>query len=161
MTFKKVLSKNKKLIIFFVLVSIILFSKLAYADMVWPAMFLGSKLTSWWVILSGLVIEYFFVLPLTKFNLKQSFVIDITMNLVSTILGYLLILLFGMGAGLFPFPWLATFILAVIINGLLESFVVTLFLKTRIGWRLFGWLCLANTLSVGLAMISLKMEGRV
>jgi hypothetical protein len=66
-----------------------------YADFVWPALRLVPKLVTWWVILSGLVIEYLFVRKLTGFSIMKSILVDLSMNLASTLFGMLLIPLAG------------------------------------------------------------------
>jgi hypothetical protein len=65
------------------------------ADLVWPALFLGGRLLSWWAIGMGLLVELFFVRWLTGFSWPKSLVADITMNGASSLLGWALIPLAG------------------------------------------------------------------
>jgi hypothetical protein len=51
--------KNKKMITLLILMNTF-FIQSAFADVVWPALFFESHIMSWWAILLGLFIEYFF-----------------------------------------------------------------------------------------------------
>ena len=137
------------------------------ADMIWPAAFLESRLLSAWVISAGLFIEYFFVWRVTALGTWRSILADLAMNAASTLLGIILIPLAGIVWEIFPGlllyklfdlgtfnpgTWAATFILAVLINAGLELLVLRLGFRQPPGSGLFWWLCLANALSVGVAM---------
>lgn len=139
------------------------------ADMVWPAAFLESRLLSAWVISAGLFIEYFFVWRVTQMGAWRAILADIAMNAASTLLGIILIPLAGIVWEIFPGlllyklfdlgtfnpgTWAATFLLAVLTNSGLELLVLRLCFRQPPGGGLFWWLCLANALSVGLAMAS-------
>ena len=139
------------------------------ADMIWPAAFLESRLLSVWVISAGLLIEYFFVWRVTPLGAVRSILADVAMNAASTVLGIILIPLAGIvweffpgiflykwfNLGTFnPGTWAATFCRAVLINAALELAVLRVGFQQPFGKGLFWWLCLANALSVGLAMAS-------
>ena len=108
----------------------------AYADVVWPALYLEIRLLSWWAIAVGLVIEFLFVRWLFSLAAKRAAIATFSANLASTIAGILLIPLGGIlweffpGAlymkalnwGTFnPITWAGTFILASVINALIEK----------------------------------------
>jgi hypothetical protein len=127
------------------------------ANVIWPALYLLGRLISFWVILSGLFVEFFFVWRLTGLNLKQSIWADIAMNLASALLGLILIPFLGLIVVL-PFQatfglasWIATFFVAVFINASVESLVLLRGFKQKIGQKEFWLICLANALSVGIA----------
>jgi len=83
---------------FFGLASLILlFPSLAFADLVWPALYLEQRILSWWAITAGLVAEYLFVRALTRFSIRKSVLATICMNLGSTLIGMALIPLLGIG----------------------------------------------------------------
>ena len=141
-----------------------------FADMIWPAAFLESRLLTVWIISAGLFIEYFFVWRLTPLGAWRSILADLAMNAASTLLGIILIPLAGLAWEFFPGivlyklfdvgtfnpgTWTATFLLAVVINSGLELLVLKLAFRQPASGGLFWWLCLANSLSVGLAMASL------
>lgn len=141
-----------------------------FADVVWPALFLEQRLFSWWAIGLGLLAEFFFVRWLTTLTVRQGIVADLSMNAASALLGIILIPLAGIAWELFPGSilykifdigtfnpgtWTATFLFAVLINAALESLVLRLAFKQKTGKRVFWWLCVANSLSVGLAFGSL------
>ena len=139
------------------------------ADMIWPAAFLESRLLSAWIISAGLFIEYFFVWRVTSLGAWRAILADLAMNAVSTLLGMALIPLSGLAWEFFPGQfiyewwhigtfnpgtWVVTFCMAVLINAVLEMAVLRLGFQQSFGNSMFWWLCLANALSVGLAMAS-------
>jgi len=138
-------------------------------DMIWPALFLEERLLSLIVIGLGLIIEFFFVWRFTGRSVWWSIGADLGMNLASTILGILLIPIAGLVWEIFPglllyhwlnmgtfnpWTWSATFLIAVLINAAVETFVVSKIFRQRMGGRGFAWLCVANTCSVGIALAS-------
>jgi hypothetical protein len=140
-----------------------------FADMIWPALFLEGRLLSVPVIIAGLLIEFFFVWRITDLGIGRAIFADLVMNATSTLLGVFLIPISGIiweffpgiflykwfNIGTFnPGTWVATFFFAVLINAVLETFVIAKVFRQKMGTRGFGWLCLANALSVGLAFAS-------
>ena len=132
-----------------------------FANIVWPALYLIARLLSIWVIISGLLIEFFFLWKLLRLDAKRAFFADIMINLASALLGLILIGLLGLVVVL-PFPatfgigaWVATLIVAVIVNACIESLVVKKLFKESFAKKDFCLLVAANTLSVGIAYISL------
>jgi hypothetical protein len=130
------------------------------ANVIWPALFLESRLLSIWVILAGLLVEYFFVWRITELGAKRSVLADVVMNAASTLLGIVLIPAVGFVVALFPgelfgtfspITWGFTFLAAVFINALIESLVLWKGFKQSIGKKEFWWLWFANALSVGIA----------
>ena len=144
-----------------------------FADVVWPALFLEQRLFSWWAIGLGLVVELFFVRWLTGLSWRMSIVADLSMNTASALLGMFLIPLAGIAWEFFPGSilyklfdigtfnpgtWAATFLFSVLINGILEWSVLRFIFRQKVGKRAFWWLCVANSLSVGLAFGSLFVK---
>lgn len=141
----------------------------AKADVVWPALYLEDRLVTWWAIILGLIVEYFFVRKLFGFGVKKAILADIFMNLASTLLGIVLIPLAGIiweffpGEALYrifnvgtfnPGTWAMTFFFAVVISTVIESLVIRWGFKTRVGKKGFWGLFLANTISTAVAFIS-------
>ena len=134
-----------------------MFNQHILANVVWPALYLLGRLLSFWVIALGLLIEFLFVRWLTRLDWKRAIWADVAMNLVSALLGIILIPVAGLILVL-PFPatfglasWVATFCVAVLINTSVESFVLLKGFKQSIRRKEFWLLCLANALSVGVA----------
>ena len=153
-----------------IVVALLMVALPARADVVWPALFLGSRLVTWWAIATGLVVEYFFVRQLFGFGVRKAIVADACMNLASTLLGILLIPIAGIvweffpgiilykvfNVGTFnPGTWTMTFLFAVAINAVLESLVIRWVFKTKVDKRGFWGLFIANAVSVGVAFGSL------
>lgn len=61
-----------------------------YADMVWPALYTETKLSSVPIILLSLVIEFFFYKWLFEINVKKSVYYTVLANSVSGVLGLVL-----------------------------------------------------------------------
>ena len=144
------------------------------ADMVWPALVLEQRLISVIPIIVGLLTEWL-VLRLGGFGLswKRAAVVDIVMNLVSTVAGIPLIPLLGLAWEVFPGhvlykffnigtfnpgTWAATFIMATFATTGVEAAVVRWGFRIALGWRRFGVLGLANSLSIAIAFISLWLR---
>ena len=144
------------------------------ADVIWPALFVEDRLFSLWPICLGLLVEFFFVRWLTTLSLGRCVVADCTMNAISALLGIFLLPIAGIAWEVFPGiliykvfhvgtfnpgTWAATFLFAVAINAALESAVLRFIFQQRQPYRrLFWWLCVANSLSVALAFVSLYLH---
>jgi len=140
------------------------------ADLIWPALFLEQRLFSFWPIVLGLVVEFFFVRHLTNLSLWRCLLADVTMNAVSALLGAVFIPLAGIAWEIFPGlilsqvfhlgtfnpgTWAATFLFSVLVSAVLESLVLYYGFKQQPFRRIFWWMCAANSCSVGLAFVSL------
>lgn len=158
----------------FVLGLLLLVPPTAYANLVWPALYLEARLFSWWAISVGLAVEYLFVRRLFAMSPRRAALADLSANAFSAVAGVVLIPLAGIAWELIlgslymwvldwgtfnPITWGATFLLACFINALVEglvyknAFKVELFFKSK----KFGWLVLANVFGVGVALVGLWM----
>ena len=144
----------------------------AYANMVWPALYLETRLFSWWAITVGLVIEYLFVRKLFNISPKKAVIATFGANFVSAVAGIILIPLSGIAWEIFPgllfmkildmgtfnpITWAGTFLLACSVNVLLEGVMYKKVFKLPFLFKskLFLWFLVANTFSVGVAFASL------
>ncbi|TCJ12772.1 hypothetical protein EZJ19_11060 [Parasulfuritortus cantonensis] len=142
----------------------------AQADVVWPALYLETRLFSWWAIGLGLAVEFFFIRKLFALPPGRALLADLAANSASALLGVVLIPLSGLAWEVFPgfafyyllhvgtfnpITWAGTFALACLINAWLESYVLKQFFKLPWTRRTFAWLVLANACSVGVAFASL------
>jgi hypothetical protein len=142
----------------------------ATADMVWPALYLETRIFTWWTIGVGLLVEFFFVRRLFDLNVRKAAIATATANAVSAVLGVPLIPIAGIIWELFPgslymgplnwgtfnpITWGATFLLACFVTSVIEALVYKHGFKYRVSRRTFGWLILANSISVGVAFASL------
>src|ERR1700756_2632395 len=109
-----------------------------YADVVWPALFLETRLITWWTIALGLLIEFFFVRWLFSLTAKKAAIATVVANAVSALLGIPLIPIAGIAWEFFPaslymrawnwgtfnpVTWAATFVLACLITTVIEALV--------------------------------------
>jgi hypothetical protein len=137
------------------------------ADVVWPALYLEDRLLTVWAIALGLLVELLFVRYITKRSWRWCAMADVAMNTASSLLGLILLPLAGLAWEFFPgsviyeilhmgtfnpVTWTATWAMAAMINGALETGVVRFAFRQRIGKRGFWLLCLANAISVGVAL---------
>lgn len=140
------------------------------ANLVWPALYLTSRMLAVWPIAAGLLVEFFFIRRATNLRGRRCLTADITMNLASAALGMLLIPLSGIlwellagitihplfNVGTFnPATWGATVLLAAAINAVIEGFVLQKGFKQKLGRRGFRLLFAANFVSVSIAFISI------
>ncbi len=151
---------------------ILLLPSLLLANVVWPALYLETRLFSWWAISFGLIIEYFFIKQIFKLQAKDTLKTVLVANIISAILGVILIPLGGilweifpagiynsiLGWGTFnPITWGGTFLLASFINAIVEGLVYKKIFKIEFLFksRKFLYLFLINILSVSLAFASI------
>ena len=141
----------------------------AAADVVWPAYYLAAGLVFTHAVVIGLVVEWPFVRLVTGRSWRGSILPTLFVNLVSALLGGVLIAIAGIvwevsggllvrwllpGSGTFnPVTWTATAILAVLINSLVEAHVLRVGYSVGNWQRSFRWLAAANSASVALAML--------
>ncbi len=149
--------------------SLLAFSTTARADMVWPALVLETRLLSWWAIGLGLLVEIAFVRWLFRLALPRAAFVTTIANVVSAALGVVLVPLVGLAWSVFPgifierlfdvgsfnpFAWTGTFLLATLATNGIECAVYLRGFKLPVRWREFAWLYLANSVSVGFALIT-------
>ncbi len=139
------------------------------ADLVWPSLYIAKGMLSIKVILLGFIVELFFVKFFTKTDWKKSFIVTFLMNLITTVLGIILIPLSGLGSeivfdfvfhaydkfgiGTFHWShWLAAYLLVILINTLIEGLFIKFMLKIKL-LKTFWWLLIANAISVFLCFV--------
>jgi len=139
------------------LLSLILMPVCVSANVVWPSLYILEGMLSWYVILLGFVVEIIFVKYFLKETYLKSVLIAFIMNLISTVLGLILIPLSGLvgeillipfGTGTFHFThWLLSYILAILTNVVIEGLTVKFIFKNKFK-KLFWWLFMANAVSI-------------
>ena len=139
------------------------------ADIIWPSLYIMKGMLSIKVILLGLIIELFFVKIFTKVNWLKACIISLLMNLISSIIGIILIPLSGLftefvfdfvfnaynkfGIGTFHWShWLVSYLLIILLNTIIEGLFIKINLKLELR-KIFWWLIIANALSVFLCFI--------
>lgn len=144
------------------------------ADVIWPALLLEGRLLTWWAIVAGLAAEAVVVRFCLGMTTVRAIVADVVMNLASTLAGIALIPMAGFawealagpvflrfGLESFgPIGWTANCFLAIAINTFIEGMVLFVAFKVRPERKVFFFLFLGNTVSVGLAMGSLLVDPR-
>lgn len=147
-----------------------LLSVSAYADVVWPALYLEVRQWSWWVIGFGLLAEFPFVKYAFVLTNRCAAFATIVANGVSAILGVVLVPLAGIAWEVFPaslymralhwgtfnpITWIASVLLAVTINTVVEAAVYKHAFKFQFSRREWRLVVAANVVSVGAVFISL------
>jgi len=147
----------------------------AYANVVWPALYLETRLFSWWAISIGLLIEFIFIKWLLTLSNRKTAIATISANAISSIVGIILIPLAGIAWEIFPgsvfnwafdwstfspLTWAATFVLGCLINALIEGAVYKKWFAPEFKFKskAFLWLITANSFSVGAAYVSLWLN---
>lgn len=129
----------------------------AIADVVWPSLYISAGMASIKVIITGLLIEIFFVKFFTDTDWLKAGVITAVMNAITSILGIVLIPISGILLEFVMYPanpatfhwthWVVSYLVIVIINTLIEGLVVKLTLKKAYK-EILWWLFCANALSI-------------
>ena len=123
------------------LLSFLLMPISASANMVWPSLYIAAGMRSWYVILIGFAIEVAFVKCFIKETYLKAFLISFVMNLMSTVVGVVLIPLSGFigelimipfGTGTFhPTHWLMSYVFAILSNVLIEGLTIKFIFKHK------------------------------
>ena len=137
--------------------SFLLIPVYASANMVWPSLYIAEGMRSWYVILIGLVIEILFVKYFLKEEFLKSGLIAFVMNLMSTVLGVVVIPLSGFVGELLMIPfctgtfhpthWLMSYVFAILSNVFIEGLTIKYIFKHEFK-KIFWWLCILNAISV-------------
>ena len=151
----------------FALLFIILFSTPAFADVVWPSLYIVGGMLSVYVIVAGLFIEWLFVKFFTNTSWKKSGLITFLMNLITCLLGIILIPISGLLIEFIMYPvspvtfhwshWLMSYLVIILMNTLIEGLVIKLTLKQKFK-SVFWWLFGANTISVLICVLYMTLK---
>jgi hypothetical protein len=147
----------------------------AQADVVWPAIILEQHLFSVIPIALGLLLE----LPVLLFGFGlpsiRAFIVDVCMNVVSALLGVILIPVAGLVWEIFPglimysafhmgtfnpITWGATYIIAVFTTTGVEATVVRAVFRLSVNRKRFCFLLGGNAASVGIVFVGLFIAPR-
>ncbi len=146
---------------------LLLLPSVALANLVWPAVYVTMGLVTWWVVAAGLAIETVGLALLLKSTLAKSFLLAFSINAVSAVLGVVLVPLAGIAYeflpgllinwlfswGTFnPVAWVATFLLAAIINATVEGIVLSKAFALSLTRAHQLWLVALNFATVALAI---------
>jgi hypothetical protein len=135
---------NKTVKTILIILSSLLFPAVTYANVVWPALYAETKISSLPIILASLLIEFFFFKWLFKIDIKNAFFYTITANIASGIaglflrplsgivwefsLGMLVMKLFAWGT-FNPVAWFFVPVIGGAVNAYLELYAI------RIAWK--------------------------
>ena len=153
-------------------VAIALFPAIVHADIIWPAIIIEEKLLSVWAIGIGLIIELGVLYWGFNLGLKKAIYVDVSMNLISTLLGIILIPLSGLLLEVFPgllfnifhigtfnpITWCCSFIVAVLITSFVEIYFIKNAFKVIFNRNRVYMFIMANISSVAVAFILLWIK---
>lgn len=149
-------------------ITILLLPTLAFGNVVWPALYTETKVSSFPVIALSFVFEYFVIRWQFKQSVQKSILYALTANLVSGVLGFFLRPLSGIAWelslgqivmwlfhwGTFnPVAWFFVPIIGGAINAILELLTIKLVWKEKFSKKNFAIFWLANWVTVGLATV--------
>lgn len=160
------MKNNKKIFILFS--TIMFFSTIVRADVVWPALFAETKISSFPIITLSLLIEYIFFKWLFQLKIKKAIYYTFIANIASGFLGLFIRPLsgiayeFSLGVlinwlfnwGTFnPIAWFTVPIIGGAINAILELLVIKIIWKHKITKRNYFFTWGINTITVAIATI--------
>lgn len=158
---------NKEKIILPLIFSFV-FPSMAYANIVWPALYTETKVSSIPIIILSLIIEFFFFKWLFKIDVKKAFYYTGIVNIASGILGSVLRPLSGifyeMSLGMIinmlfnwgtfnPVAWFFVPIIGGAINAFLELLTIRLIWKHKMNKKNYFLTWVINTITVAIATI--------
>lgn len=134
----------------------------ASANVVWPSLYILSQVYCWYIIVLGLVVEFFAVKFFGKASWGKSAVIVAVMNAISALVGWVLIPISGILTEflLFPFEqntfhlshWIVDYVFVALVNTCIEGLSMKWIFKYRFK-RIFWWLFAANAVSVAFSVL--------
>lgn len=134
----------------------------AYANMIWPSIYIVEQYYVWYIILSGLFIEILAAHLFLKTNWRRSIFIMFVANAISALLGLLLIPVSGIVVELLTLPfgggtfqlshWILDYLCVVLANTIVEGMSLKRIFKLKFKSN-FLWLFCANLISVILCVI--------
>ncbi len=159
------------IIIFFFLFS----ANLINADIIWPGLiYIDGILQSFPYIIFGFIVEFLIIQYGTKLSFKKAFIIVLLMNLVSFLLGIILIpiatifleIIYSISVyqffkiGTFSLiTQISTFIIIVAINTIIESWIILLKYPKFNEKKIIILVTIANALSTAIAVFGIyKMQ---
>ena len=135
---------------------------IASANVVWPSLYILSQVYCWYVIVLGLVVEFFAVKFLGKASWRMSAVIVAVMNAVSALVGWVLIPISGILTEILLLPfeqgtfhlshWIVDYVFVALVNTCIEGLSIKWIFKYSFK-RVFWWLFAANAISVALSAL--------
>ena len=135
---------------------------IASANVVWPSLYILSQVYCWYVIVLGLVVEFFAVKFYGKASWGKSAVIVAVMNAVSALVGWILIPISGILTEILLLPfdqgtfhlwhWIVDYVFVALVNTCIEGLSMKWIFKYSFK-RVFWWLFTANAVSVALSVL--------
>lgn len=143
---------------------------MANANLIWPSLYIVQQYYCWYIILAGLIIETVSCHIFAKATWKKSFIMMLTTNAISAIVGVLAIPISGIAVEILTIPlapfnvgtfdlshWILDYILAVLTNTCIEDWALQRIFKLQFKSN-FWWLFGANAISVIISIfISLSL----
>ncbi len=151
-----------------ILVCSVLLPAVAYGNVVWPALYTETKVSSLPIISLSMVLEYLVIRQLFKRSIKESVLYTITANVASGLIGLILRPLSGIAWelslgmlimwifdwGTFnPVAWFFVPIIGGAVNASLELLTIKLIWKEKFTKKNFLSLWAINLITVGIATI--------
>ncbi len=136
----------------------------AAANVMWPALLMEQRLSSPFVILLGLAVEWALIRWIFGFPPKRALWAALAANAASAAVGFVGRPFLGAVWSVLPnviglptfgrLDWAGTFVVAVLANVLIEGLVLRFGFKLPMSRRNLGWLALANAATIAAAYAS-------
>jgi hypothetical protein len=142
-------------------------------NIVWPALFLGSRLWTPWVIAVSLVVEFLVVTRVTGAKPSRAALMTLTMNAISTLIGSIAVAALGLAwegvadytlyrvadvDAFNPLTWTISCVMGAFVNASIETASLRFIFKTPATRRLFWCLVFTNSITVALATLTLVLD---
>lgn len=141
----------------------------AMANMIWPSIYIVDGYYSWYVILSGLIIETIAARFFLKLTWLNAFLTMFGVNLISALLGLVLIPVSGIvvEVAMLPFGsptfsivnWVLDFTAVFVVNSIVEGLALKWIYKYPFK-KNFRWLLAANAVSVLICFVSMLIKAQ-
>jgi len=145
------------------------------ANIIWPGIYLHKYIFSLYSIIPALIVEWVAIKWIFNLTLRKSFVIAVTINVISAIIGYWLYIpasfLYEVGLsftlhtllrdGTFSYAgWVANYIFATFFTTIFEYYAMRIVFKLKFSLKslLFLYFLLANMVSVSLSFAMMHHE---
>ena len=142
----------------------------ALANVIFPALILTERLFSWWIIAATILIEAGCVMLAFHITAKNALFASLAANALSAIVGVWTLPYVGlyieaainnagltteMGWAFSPEDWAVAFLLALLMNLVIELAVYRFGYRLKVGAREGGLIAAANAITVLLALLSI------
>jgi hypothetical protein len=151
-----------------ILIFAILLPAAAYADVIWPALYAETKVSSVPIIVASLLIEFWFFKWLFRAGYRKTLIYTISANIASGVIGLIARpisgIIYELSLGMLinslfdwgtfnPVAWFFVPIIGGAVNAVIELGTIRLIWKEEINKKRFVLTCFVNAVTVAIATV--------